>query len=426
MPKIKVGQKKIEALVRKGAKQQTDYTDTILAGRVFRLGPGGAFWYYMRRVDGHLYRVKLGDWPTMSIDETREEIETLEKAIRAGAHPKAEKARQKVERIESREIDHARLIENLAKAWQDHHLADLRPQTRIMYRRAVGRILEEFKGRDVGTITRGELVRLLDKTKTTTKAGSNHLAATMRLLFAYAHDRLELDSNPAAGIKNPARLKSRERILDRREIRIVWRACELAGYPWGDALRFALCSGQRIGEVGGIRRDEVSDGYWRLSRTKTGKRIDVFLASHAAAILAGCPDLGKAAPFFSASTAKQPDGTIESAALRADAFSNAMVRHIRPRLIEAAADLDLQPITEHWTPHDLRRTVRSGLTGWAGVFPDIAERTINHAISGIQSVYDHADYRPHVTEALKAWDSELGRILAGDAAQVVPLRRAAV
>src|SRR5699024_10313036 len=102
---------------------------------------------------------------------------------------------------------------------------------------------------------------------------------------------------------------------DRRELRIVWRACELAGYPFGHALRFQICTGQRIGEVGGILRSDVADGFWRLSRTKTGKRIDVYLADHAAAILEDCPDFGDKAPFFSASGGK--------IGLRADGFHNA-------------------------------------------------------------------------------------------------------
>lgn len=419
MPKIKVGQKAIQALVRKGATKQTDYKDTVLFGRVFRVGPRAAGWYYMRRVDGHLHRVKLGNWPAMTIAESADAIRKLEVAIVAGEHPKAHQARKKANQIKSRDIDHARLFENILAAWLAHHLPDLRDQTQVMYKRAASQLLNAFEGRDISTITRGELIRLLDKRKARSKAGANHLAATMRLLFAYAFDRLELENNPAAGLKNPSRLKSRERILDRQEIRIVWRACELAGYPWGHALRLQLCTGQRIGEIGDIRRDDVIDGYWKLSRNKTSKRIDVYLAEHAAAILDDCPNFGAEGAYFSASSA---DGEPQS--LRTDAFSNAMARHIRPRLEQAASELELPPITEHWTPHDLRRTVRSGLTGWAGVFPDIAERTINHAIGGIQSVYDHADYRPHVTQALQAWDAELGRILHGKQAAVTPFRRA--
>ncbi|NDY94385.1 hypothetical protein [Wenzhouxiangella limi] len=100
-----------------------------------------------------------------------------------------------------------------------------------------------------------------------------------------------------------------------------------------------------------------------------------------------------------------------------------MHRHIWPRIETAAQQLGVDPITEHFTRHDLRRTVRTGLTGWAGVLPDAAERVLNHSISGLRAHYDFADYRPHVTEALQRWDAELARILAGEQAAVVPLRR---
>ena len=420
MPKIKITHKGIEALVRAGADKQTDYTDSLIAGRVFRLGPRGGFWYYMRRVDGQLYRIKLGEWPAMSISDAGKEVEDIEQAIRAGQHPKAHQARKATAKRESRKIDQARLFENVTAAWCDHHLPDVAKQTRSMYLRAVRRLNGEFADRDISTITRGELVRFLDALKSKSKSGipANHAAATMRLLFAYAADRLELTANPADGIKNPAKVKKRDRILTRDEIRVLWEACERAGYPHGHGLRFAICTGQRIGEVGDIRRNDLDGQFWKLSRNKTGKRIDVFLAPLAVAILDDCPDFGPAAPFFSAS-----GGRI---GLRPDGWHLAIKRHITPRLDEAAEALELEPITDHWTPHDLRRTVRSGLTGWAGVFPDIAERTINHAISGIRSHYDFADYRPHVADALQKWDQELARILAGKAAPVVPFRRQAV
>lgn len=426
MPRMKITQRGIEALVRRRHDKQVDYTDSITPGLAFRMGPRGGTWYFLRRLDGRLYRIKLERWPTMGIAEARARVGDLEDAIAEGRHPKAEQARTRSDAAKNRQQDKDRLIEAVAKAWETHHLPEVKPQTRTMYRRAVRRLLQAFPGRDIESITRGELVRVLDAVKASSESGvpANHLAATIRLLWRYAHDRLEMKSNPAAGLKNPARVKQRDRILNRAEIRILWRACELAGYPHGHALRFALCTGQRIGEIGAIRRDDIEGYFWKLSRTKSGKRIDVYLANNARAILDACPDFGDQAPFFSASGGRL--------GLRPDSFHNAINRHIRPRLDEAAVELGLRgedaempAIAEHWTPHDLRRTVRSGLTGWAGVFPDIAERTINHAIGGIRSVYDHADYRPHVTDALKAWDAELGRILAGDAAVVSPMRRAA-
>lgn len=414
MPKMQFTQKGVEALLRKPHDGRKDYNDTVTKGLSLRVGPRGASWYFLRRVDGKLVRVKLGDWPTTGIADARDRFGEIQDQVDQGKHPKAVQARQRAEKTDSRKIDHARLFENAAEAWADRHLPEVADQTRKMYRRALGRLLEEFRGRDIATITRGELVRFLDRLRAASKSGipANHAAATIRLLFAYGRDRLDLENNPAAGIKNPARVKRRDRVLSRAEIRILWRACELAGYPYGHALRLALCTGQRIGEVGDIRRDDLEGDYWKLSRNKTGKRIDVFLADHARAILNDCPNFGASAPFFTASGGK--------IGLRTDGFHNAVNRHIRPRLDAAAIELGLwegdpekPAIAEHWTPHDLRRTVRSGLTGWAGVFPDIAERTINHAIGGIRANYDFADYRPHIADALCRWDQELTRILSG-------------
>jgi len=418
MPKMNFTQKALEAVTRVTHDRRTDYSDSHRTGLTFRMGPRGATWYFLRRVDGKLVRARLGRWPTMGLKAARKAVAELDKDISEGKHPKTQQARRKAEKRHSREVDQSRLFDNAVEAWQEHHLPGLADQTQTMYKRACRRLVAEFAGRDIGTIKRGELVRFLDGIKAASQSGvpANHAAATIRLLFGYAADRLELETNPAAGLKNPAKTKSRDRVLSRAEIRIVWRACEQAGFPFGHALRFQLCTGQRIGEVGDIRRDDLEGDYWKLSRNKTGKRIDVFLAGHARAILDNCPDFGDDAPFFSASGGK--------IGLRPDGFHLALKRHIRPRLDDAADELGLPRIREHWTPHDLRRTVRSGLTGWSGVFPDIAERTINHSIGGIRAVYDHADYRGHVAEALRAWDAELGRILAGEQATVTPIRRA--
>lgn len=418
MPKIKMHQKTLEALTAKPHPKRTDYFSAAYPGLCLTIGPKSRSWYYFSRVDGKTARMKLGEWPQISYSAAKEAADGINEQIEQGRHPKAEQARQRSQKTESRRIDYARLFENVTAAWLAHHLPTVADQTGAMYRRAVGRLNDAFKGRDISTVTRGELIRFLDALLAATKSGipANHAAATIRLLFRYAMDRLDLTDNPAQGIKNPAKVRKRDRVLNRDEIRVLWRVCEDAGYPYGHALRFALCTGQRIGEVGDIRRHEFDGEFWTLSRNKSQKRIDVYLAPLAAAILDDCPNFGKVAPFFSASGGKN--------GIRPDGWHLAIRRHITPRVEAAAAELGLEPIKQHWTPHDLRRTVRSGLTGWAGVFPDIAERTINHAIGGIRSHYDFADYRPHVADALKRWDSELDRILAGQAAPLVPFRRA--
>jgi integrase len=53
-----------------------------------------------------------------------------------------------------------------------------------------------------------------------------------------------------------------------------------------------------------------------------------------------------------------------------------------------------------WVIHDLRRTARS-LMSRAGVRPDIAERTLGHAIIGVEGVYDRHSWRDEKADALQ-------------------------
>ena len=398
--------------------KRIDYRDTATPGLQLRVGPRGAAWYYVRRIDGKLARIRLDTWPAMTLKGARDRIGQIESEIEQGKDPRAEHARQRAEKVESRKLDHGRLIANLVKDWEASHFPTISARTQADYQHVLTEFAQAFGDHDCGTIKRGQIIRHLDRIKARSQSQANRAAVVIRQLFTYALDRFDLPANPAANIKNPTKPKARKRTLDRQEIRVLWRACELAGYPYGHALRFAVCTGQRIGEIGSMRWRDIEGDYWANSETKTDQRIDIYLAGHARAILEDCPHIGD--HVF----------THGRTGLRSDTWggkiSGAIARHIEPRITESAEQLKAEPISEHWTAHDLRRTVRTGLTGWAGVLPDTAERVLNHSISGLRAHYDFADYRPHVTEALQRWDAELGRILAGKQATVTPIKREAV
>jgi integrase len=75
-----------------------------------------------------------------------------------------------------------------------------------------------------------------------------------------------------------------------------------------------------------------------------------------------------------------------------------------------------------WRLHDLRRTARS-LLSRAGVAPDVGERCVAHAITGIRSVYDHHDFRDEKADAFERLASLVDRIINPPPANVVTLRR---
>jgi integrase len=74
----------------------------------------------------------------------------------------------------------------------------------------------------------------------------------------------------------------------------------------------------------------------------------------------------------------------------------------------------------HWTLHDLRRTARS-LLSRAGVRPDIAERVLGHAITGVEGVYDRHLYDAKKAEALAKLATLVTRIVHPPAGNVVVL-----
>src|SRR5262249_43986354 len=70
----------------------------------------------------------------------------------------------------------------------------------------------------------------------------------------------------------------------------------------------------------------------------------------------------------------------------------------------------------HWTAHDLRRTVATGMAD-LGVPPHVIGHVLNHRSvtkAGITNqVYNRYQYEREKREALELWEARLGAILSG-------------
>jgi len=90
----------------------------------------------------------------------------------------------------------------------------------------------------------------------------------------------------------------------------------------------------------------------------------------------------------------------------------------------------LSGIAERWTLHDLRRTVRSGLSGLRvdgshRIGSDIAERVLGHVVGGGRGIYDRYEYLDEKREALDLWAKRLRDIVEPPLENVIELRAAA-
>jgi integrase len=75
---------------------------------------------------------------------------------------------------------------------------------------------------------------------------------------------------------------------------------------------------------------------------------------------------------------------------------------------------------EDSTVHDFRRTARTHLAA-LGVTPYVAERCLNHAVKGVEGIYNRHDFFDERRDALQRWADMLEQCERGGA-DVVSLR----
>ena len=77
------------------------------------------------------------------------------------------------------------------------------------------------------------------------------------------------------------------------------------------------------------------------------------------------------------------------------------------------------PGVEHFTVHDLRRTARTQLAA-LGIPPHIAEKCLNHKLTGVEGRYDRYNYFDERRAALQQWADLLEQLEKGSE-NVIPL-----
>ena len=232
---------------------------------------------------------------------------------------------------------------------------------------------------------------------------ANQTIAAASAIFAWAIREEIVKANPCTLIeKNPA--KSRERVLSESEVPEFWQAFDKAGLVGGSLLKMILLTGQRPGEVAHMRREYIVDGWWELPGdpvpalnwpgTKNGHSHRVWLPAAAQKLLAELPETGA---LFLGSRGKA--------------------------IIPARAMVMACGKFERATPHDLRRTHGSTITG-LGFGRDAMNRIQNHKEGGIASVYDRHAYAAENKRIMEAVATRIMALVNGETAgKVVAFRQ---
>jgi len=177
----------------------------------------------------------------------------------------------------------------------------------------------------------------------------------------------------------------------------VWTGAQALGYPFGPLVQILMLTGQRVGEVAGMRWIDVDlkSGIWTQATAKGDPQV-LPLPDAAVNLIEAQPRVGE---YVFATRGDRP----------VSGFSKAKAR------------LDELCGVQGWRLHDLRRTVRTNLPR-VGVDPDTAERVLGHRLRGVRGVYDRWSYADEKGAALRKWAALLASIVADDSVNVVALR----
>lgn len=410
------------------------FPDAAVEGLELRVSASGRkSWAlrYARKSDNARRRVTLGRFPDVSLEKARHNAAKLRIEIAEGEDPAGGIAARKV----------AVTFAELTEEWIERHAipnksARAVEDNRSMLKRDILPLIGAMKAAEV---TKRDVIKLLDTVATRSDLRAsvrpsdrrlttrpNRVYELVRAICRWAVGRDILQYDPTWGMKAPVkRNKPRDRALSPAEIAIFWAALDRtplvrrhvpAGYPRSAklltetdvpmtratalAMKLALITGQRIGEVAGIAESELAtDGglpIWVIprGRTKNSEPNRVPLSPIALRTITEARELAAGSPWLFPGPAGE-----------------AMQTHSATRALERSRNAIG---IAHFRVHDLRRTAATGMAE-KGISPHTIGLVLNHITvrrgTVTSGVYIHYAYDKEKREALEVWGRRLEEIV---------------
>jgi integrase len=412
MPRKRLTDRTLKAL--KPARKRYDVMDTDVPGFGVRVTERGQRTFILiGRFPGspNPTRRALGEYPALSLEKARTRARDWRDLVRQGIDPKAEEDR--LRRVELRK--HQTTFAAVAEDFIERHVKGHR-KARDSEREIRKELIAPWGERPIASITREDVVTLVDAVARRPAPYLAHIVlGHARSLFNWAINRgtYGLETSPCDRVKPAALIgpkQPRQCILSDDELRALWHASEIIGYPFGPLYRLLLLTGARKSEVAGgqWRELDLKKKLWMVppERFKSNATHIIPLSDQAVAVLREVPRFTKGDHLFSTTYGEKPVAGFSKAKAALD--------------VQMKESLGAQP--PPWVIHDIRRTVRTRLASLR--VPDmVAEMVIGHGRNGLQRVYDQHRYVDEMREALELWAARLRDIVTPPPDNLVRLQK---
>jgi integrase len=362
-------------------------------------------------------RRALGEYPTLAREGARKKARRWHDLIAEGIDPKEDEARLLLAELRKRADTFDVVAEEFIRRVVIGPNPDKPKQRRghIVARELRREFSERWKGRPITSITRRDVIEVVNEVVDRGAPYQAHnLLGHVRVLFNWTIEIGDygLEISPCDRIR-PKRLIGKKalrmRVLTNAELKAFWLASGRMGYPFGPLLQMLALTGQRKSEVANASWSEfdLGNGVWSIppERMKGDHPHVVPLTAPVIEILGSLPRFTKGDHLFSTSFGVKPVTGFAKAKTRLD------------RLMKE----DLSEVSPAFVIHDIRRTVRTGLS--ALPIPDLVrELVIAHSKPGLHKVYDQHAYLDEKRLALELWAGRLRDIVKPAPENVLELK----
>ena len=391
--------------------KRVDYFDRKVRGLMLRVTPNGVktwSYRYSRKSDSKRIRMTIGEYPAFSLSQARNDALKIMAEVARRKDPA--KDRKRGDRSKPRTF--GELAQRYVAERADTKRSGFK-DTQMLEKD----VLPDLEGEPLEEIKRVDVTMILDRiVKRGAPIQANRTFEIIRQVFGYAVEKGFMEASPILRMKAPAKSRSRDRALSHDEIRVFWRRLVAkAPMRWETRiiLRLCLVTGQRVAEVCGVLKTELDldKAEWHLP----AERVKNFSAHIV-------PLSPLAVLLFRKAIAHAGNGELvfPSSGVRGYATPGAIARAMR-------RSRDVFAFKREATPHDLRRTLASGL-GELGFSRLVQDKVLNHVSidrGTIAGIYDRHSYAKEKRQALEAWAVHLEGLVTGraDAGNVVRLHQ---
>lgn len=381
---------------------------------------GTKSWFFIYRFGGKRCFLPLGKYPTMSLADASREFERHWQVFASGKNPATVEEDRKIE------LEAAPTVKKLAEEYIERHAMANKKSWLEDQRILEKEVYPAWGKKKAQDITKRHVNDLLDKVVDRgSPQTANNIFKIIRKMFNWAVEKDRLKISPCLGVKTPAAITVKDRVLSAAEIKTFWNSLDNPDTSMTvevrHAIKLILLTAQRPGEVSGIHTQEIDGNWWTIpaDRSKNKKAHRVYLSPLAREIIAKAIVEAKAAQeraearkaredniAIKASEEKEYCGYIfpcphlkKDKPIERHSFSKALKRN------ESEDGSTTLGITT-FTPHDLRRTAASFMAE-SGEMDEVIDAVLNHSKQGIIKVYNLYRYDKEKQKALETWEQKL-------------------